>query len=204
MSVSRNGKIGLLIVVACACACGAMKLLAAGAQQSAQPRQGGNSGVYTPAHPTALDAVRDYLDRHPLQPVQPIAYTHKVHLAKGLKCETCHVGVDTGPEAAIPNVQFCMACHQVIATDRPEIKKLTAYRDRGEDVPWVRVYNYSPSAHVFFNHAPHIRADVPCTTCHGDMTKETTARRLVNMNMGFCITCHTQRSVSIDCLTCHY
>ena len=92
----------------------------------------------------------------------------------------------------------------MIATDRPEIKKIAAYKARGEEIPWVRVYNYSESAHVQFNHAPHIRAGVNCATCHGDMTKQTTAERKVNLNMGFCINCHTQKKVSIDCETCHY
>ncbi len=45
---------------------------------------------------------------------------------------------------------------------------------------------------------------VDCATCHSDMTKQTTAERKVNMNMGFCINCHTQKQVSIDCETCHY
>ncbi len=53
-----------------------------------------------------------------------------------------------------------MTCHQVIDTNNPEIKKIAAYQARGEDIPWVRVYNYSASAHVRFNHAPHIRAGV--------------------------------------------
>lgn len=162
------------------------------------------SGVYTTAHPTVLAAVRDFLDFHPEHPVQPIAYTHTVHLAKGLQCTFCHVGVDQGPEARIPDVTVCMSCHQVIATDRPEIKKVAAYKARGEDIPWVRVYNYSQSAHVRFNHAPHIRAQVDCSTCHGDMTKQTSAERKKNLNMGFCINCHKQNNVSVDCETCHY
>ena len=70
---------------------------------------------------------------------------------------------------------------QVIATDRPEIKKVAAYQARGEDIPWVRVYDYSASAHLKFNHAPHIRAGVDCSNCHGDMTKQTTAERAVNL-----------------------
>ena len=109
--------------------------------------------------------------------MQPIAYTHTVHLAKGLPCTFCHVGVDQGPEARIPGVTVCMSCHSSIATDRPEIKKIAAYKARGEEIPWVRVYNYSASAHVRFNHAPHIRAGVDCAACHGDMTKQTTAER---------------------------
>ena len=149
-------------------------------------------------------AVEDYLDMHPEHPVQPIAYTHTVHLANGLQCVFCHVGVDQGPEAQIPGVTVCMTCHQVIAADRPEIKKIAAYQARGEEIPWVRVYNYSQSAHVRFNHAPHIRAQVACSTCHGDMTKQTTAERKVDMNMGFCIGCHKQKQVSIDCDTCHF
>jgi hypothetical protein len=118
------------------------------------------TGVFTPAHPTATAAIKDFLDIHPEHPVQPIAYTH--------------------------------------------IKKIAAYKARGEEIPWVRVYNYSESAHVRFNHAPHIRAGVDCAMCHSDLTKQTTAERKVNLNMGFCINCHTQKKVSIDCETCHY
>jgi Cytochrome c7 and related cytochrome c len=163
-----------------------------------------SQGIFSPAHGSVRAAISDFLDRHPAQPVQPIAFPHKVHLARGLQCEVCHTGVSQGPEAAIPSVKFCMNCHLVIAKDRPEIKKMAAYQARGEDIPWVPVYEYSPSAHVRFNHAPHIRADVACSNCHGDMMQQTTAVRAVNLNMGYCLGCHTQRKVSIDCTTCHY
>jgi Cytochrome c7 and related cytochrome c len=163
-----------------------------------------SSGVFTPAHPTAASAFKDFLDMHPEHPVQPIAFTHTVHLAKHMQCATCHVGVNQGPDARIPNVSFCMGCHMVIDTNNPEIRKIAAYQKRGEDIPWVRVYNYSTSAHVRFNHAPHIRAGVACSTCHGDMTKQTTAERKVNLNMGYCIACHKQKRVSVDCDTCHF
>lgn len=161
------------------------------------------SGVFTPAHPTVWSAVQEFFNYRP-QPVQPIQFTHKVHLANGLQCVMCHVGVDQGPDARIPSDNFCMTCHRVIATDKPEIKKLTAYFNRGEDVPWQRVYGFVPEAHVKFNHAPHIRAGVDCSKCHGDMTKQTVAERAVNHTMGFCIECHQQRNVSVDCVTCHY
>ncbi|HEV2493821.1 MAG TPA: cytochrome c3 family protein [Terriglobia bacterium] len=161
------------------------------------------SQVFTPAHLTALDAVREFFGRHPV-PVQPIAYTHKVHLANGMQCVNCHTGVDTGPDAQLPSIKLCMMCHQAIATDKPEIKKLAAYYERGEDVSWQRVYDYPPSSHVKFNHAPHIRAGVDCKVCHGDMTQATVAVRVVNMNMGFCLDCHKQKNASIDCTTCHF
>ena len=163
----------------------------------------GNTDVFTPGHATLAAAVRNFFDWR-REPVQPIAYTHRVHLANGLQCDSCHTGAAIGPVAVIPGVKFCMSCHMVIATDRPEIKKIAAYQARGEDIPWVRVYNYSASAHVRFNHAPHIRAQVMCSTCHGDMTKQTTARRVVNMNMGYCVTCHRMNNASVDCQTCHF
>ena len=182
-------------------------LAAARARLSAQgtnvsPQQAA-ADVFTPAHPTVYDAVREFFGVR-LKPVQPIAYTHKVHLANGMLCTQCHVGVDEGPDARIPSVNFCMTCHQVIATDKPEIKMLAGYKARGEDVPWQRVYNFEPSAHVKFNHAPHIRAGVDCLVCHGDMKQQTVAERKVDLTMGFCINCHQQKSVSVDCVTCHF
>lgn len=162
------------------------------------------TGVYTTAHPNAIAAVRDFLDFHPEHPVQPIAYTHKVHLANGMQCTDCHVGVDKGPDARIPGVTVCMGCHMAIDTDNPEIKKIAAYQARGEDIPWVRVYNFNASAHVKFNHAAHIHAGVDCSTCHSDMTKQTTAERKVNLSMGYCVSCHKQKQVSVDCETCHF
>jgi hypothetical protein len=30
------------------------------------------------------------------------------------------------------------------------------------------------------------------------------AQRNVDLNMGFCVTCHREKNVSNDCLTCHY
>lgn len=196
----------LIVVLICASGWIVMEALPAGAPSGTTDSspQSQPPGVFTPAHSSVSAAISDFLDRRPSQPVQPIAFPHKVHLAKGLQCQVCHTGVDQGPDAAIPSVKFCMSCHLVIAKDRPEIKKMAAYQARGEDISWVRVYGYSASAHVRFNHAPHIRAGVACSSCHGDMLQQTTAVRAVDLNMGYCLSCHTQRKASIDCTTCHY
>ena len=203
----RAGAVKALVLIAAGAGIAVFSLLHAlpnSDPQSAPVQPPGEStGVFTTAHRTALDAVREFFGRHPV-PVQPIAYTHKVHLANGMECVNCHTGVDTGPDAQLPSVKLCMMCHQVIATDKPEIKKLTAYAERGEDISWQRVYDYPPSSHVKFNHAPHIRAKVDCKTCHDDMTQQTVAVRKVDMTMGFCLDCHKQRNVSIDCTTCHF
>lgn len=161
------------------------------------------SPVFTPAHRTIGDAVAEFFDYRP-QPTQPIQFPHKTHIAKGLQCVLCHAGVNDGPDARIPSVKFCMTCHRVIAVNKPEIKKLTAYFNKGEDVPWNRVYGFVPEAHVFFNHGPHIRAGVQCSQCHGDLSKQTVAVRSVNLTMGYCVECHQQHGAPVDCVTCHY
>jgi formamidopyrimidine-DNA glycosylase len=171
-----------------------------GAGGSAQPQ---DSSTFSPAHRSMLDALRDFFGVHPT-PVQPIAYTHKVHLANGMECNNCHTNVEKGAIAGIPSITLCMTCHQVVATDKPEIKKMAAMFARGEDISWQRVYDYSPTSHVRFNHAPHIRAKVDCVTCHGDMRQRTVAVRTVNMTMGFCIDCHKLKKVSVECATCHF
>lgn len=198
------------LIIALVCAGGWMAIEALPARALPEtvsgtgPSQPTAGGVFSPAHSSVRAAISDFLNRHPAQPAQPIAFPHNVHLARGLQCQVCHTGVDQGPDAAIPSVKFCMSCHLVIAKDRPEIRKMAAYQARGEDIPWVRVYDYSPSAHVKFNHEPHIQAGVACSTCHGNLLQQTTAVRAVSLNMGYCLGCHTQRKAPIDCTTCHY
>ena len=60
-----------------------------------------------------------------------------------------------------------------------------AIRTKGIEIPWQRVYGFTRESHVRFNHAPHIRASVACTTCHGDVAKQTVAERSVDHSMGF-------------------
>ncbi len=159
--------------------------------------------VFSPAHPTILESVKDFFGWRKT-PVQPIAFTHKIHIEHQVACTTCHKGVNSGPVAGLPSDKLCMRCHAFFAKDRPEIIKLTAIFNAGLDVSWQRVYGFSPSAHVKFNHAPHIRAGVDCSNCHGDVKNMTVAVRAVNLNMGYCLSCHRAKGVSTDCVTCHF
>jgi hypothetical protein len=160
--------------------------------------------VYTPAHRTFADAARDFASIRP-EPRQPIPFPHKTHIAKGLTCtDYCHESVTKGPIAGLPSVKTCMICHDAIAADRPLIQQISASQKNGVDLAWQRVYGYPHSAHVRFNHAPHMRANVECATCHGNVAQQTVAERNVDLNMGFCVNCHKQKNAPNDCLTCHY
>jgi c(7)-type cytochrome triheme protein len=97
-----------------------------------------------------------------------------------------------------------MGCHQYVATDKPAIKELAGYWERGEPIPWVRV-NREPD-YVYFNHASHIAGGVTCGACHGDVANMTVARPAARMNMGFCLNCHADqenKDALYDCAVCH-
>lgn len=164
-----------------------------------------SSPTFTTAHADFGEAARHFLSIKP-KPQQPIDFPHKIHTADiGAFCTDCHQGVEKGARAGIPSINVCMYCHEDVGDPKdPRIQTLRDYAKRNEDMPWQRVYGFTPEAHVRFNHAPHIRAKVECAKCHGDLTQMTVAERVVDHTMGFCIDCHKQKGASNDCLTCHY
>jgi hypothetical protein len=140
-------------------------------------------------------------------PQQPIEYSHWQHVTKEdgprLECNFCHEHADKSAHATIPNVSTCMLCHENIKADSPEVQKLAAIAARGQQPAWVRVYWFEKEANTYFTHKPHLRAEISCQECHGDIGQMQRVRRAVDQNMGWCIDCHAKRSVSNDCYICH-
>jgi hypothetical protein len=162
------------------------------------------SEVFTTAHISVGEAARHFFGIR-REPTQPIAFVHQVHMEVAqLSCTDCHISAPQAARAGIPDIRTCWGCHEETLPDHPEIRKIRGYRDRGEDIPWQRVYGWTDESHVRFNHAPHIRADVECATCHGNVAGMGVAERVVEHTMGFCVDCHNERRVSNDCQTCHY
>ena len=69
-------------------------------------------------------------------------------------------------------------------------------------IAWNRVYTLPDF--VRFAHRPHVLAGIACQQCHGPVETMDRVVPVKNINMGFCITCHTKRKVSKDCVICHY
>ena len=151
----------------------------------------GHRPVFTPAHASVGEALRAFFDR-PTDVAAAVSVQPPDPLSKGAICTDCHEGVETGPRAGLPSINTCMICHSQIATDRPLIQQMTAMQEKGVDLAWQRVYDYFPESHVRFDHAPHIRAKVECSTCHGNQAEQTVAVRAVNMDMAFCVNCHSR------------
>ena len=172
---------------------------------NAQLLPGQTADVFTTARPTFAAAVNEFLGRQPVVVEQPFEFPHNIHVGREIACtEYCHETVTEGPVAGLPSVRTCMSCHRTVATNRPRIRQITEMREQGRDFAWKRVFSYPAQSHVRFNHAPHIRANVECTTCHGNIGAQRVAQRNVDMTMGFCVNCHRERQAPDDCLTCHY
>src|SRR5712671_1987340 len=90
----------------------------AGVAPSAQQAPAAPTGEYKP----------------PPAPEQPIPYSHKVHLAQGLKCVMCHETVETDDHATLPPTATCMGCHANVKTDSPHIQKLKDADEKGETI----------------------------------------------------------------------
>jgi c(7)-type cytochrome triheme protein len=137
-------------------------------------------------------------------PQQPVEFNHQLMVGAGMPCLYCHKDATRSPAAGIPSVQKCMGCHVVIASDRPEVQKLAGYWERQEPIPWTRVYQVP--RFVFFNHSVHIAAALNCERCHGDVGNMVETYAVVDMNMGWCLSCHNQQRNAQqlkDCVVCH-
>ena len=135
-------------------------------------------------------------------PSQPIAFSHRLHAGhKKIDCRFCHSYVDRSTHPGIPPVEKCLYCHKYIISNHPEIKKEHHYYDTQTPTPWKKVFYVAE--HVMFNHERHIKKEIPCETCHGDIAG---TDRLVHheFKMGFCIQCHRKEKANLDCwLSCH-
>lgn len=135
-------------------------------------------------------------------PDQPIAFSHRVHAGQNqIPCLYCHANARRFGVAGIPSVQRCMGCHKITAAAKPEIQKLKEYWDRKEPIRWPKV-TWMPDF-VFFEHWPHVRAEIQCQTCHGPVETIDQMPQNLALTMDFCVACHRERKASIDCTICH-
>jgi len=138
----------------------------------------------------------------PPGPVQPLPYSHKTHLARGLKCSDCHANPDPGDRMTFAPASKCMTCHVAIAKDRPAIQKLAAYAKSNEAIPWVRVY--SVAADVYWSHRAHLEAGLKCDECHGQVAEMDIITKVKDVTtMQGCVECHRQKHAETGCEFCH-
>jgi hypothetical protein len=135
-------------------------------------------------------------------PEQPIPFSHQLHAGvKAIDCYYCHPYVDRSIHPGLPAVEKCLHCHNYIIANHPQIQKEHDYYNSDTPTPWVKVYELAE--HVLFNHQRHIKKEVACESCHGEV-REMDRLKSHRFKMGFCIECHRERKANLDCwLACH-
>ena len=62
-------------------------------------------------------------DNQGYEPIQPIAYSHKLHAGDlQLQCQYCHSGADKSRHAGIPAMNVCMNCHSGVTATLAAVK----------------------------------------------------------------------------------
>lgn len=156
------------------------------------------------------------------QPVQPIAFSHKIHAGDNkIDCQYCHSSAKHSKHSGIPSVNVCMNCHKNIAevaeeTATPEYSKAfydneiqkiykaagwdpenLQYTGETEPIKWVRIHNLPDFA--YFNHAQHVTVGgVKCQKCHGPIEEMHEVYQHAPLTMGWCIDCHKETKVKMD------
>ncbi len=169
-----------------------------------------------------LNALMDLGIDQDYQPIQPIAFSHKIHAGDNkIDCQYCHSTAKHSKHSGIPSVNVCMNCHKSIAeyngpvtSERDkefydaEIQKIydaigwdpenLTYIEGYEEKPiqWVRIHNLPDFA--YFNHAQHVTAGgIACQKCHGPVEEMEDMYQYSPLTMGWCIQCHRETSVDL-------
>ena len=135
-------------------------------------------------------------------PEQPIPFSHQLHSGvKAIDCYYCHPQVGRSLHPGLPPVEKCLHCHNYIIANHPQILKEHEYYNSNTPTPWVKVNELAE--HVLFNHMRHIRKEIACESCHGQV-QQMDRLQGKRFYMGFCIECHREKKVNLGCwLACH-
>lgn len=141
-------------------------------------------------------------------PEQPIPFSHELHAGTyKIPCLYCHSTAERAKHSAVPSLNICMNCHIAVATDKPEIQKLSQAYNDNKPIAWKKVHMLPD--HVKFNHKRHVErfgAPQACHKCHGPVETMETMYQYSNLSMGWCVNCHKESAhqAPVSCSTCHY
>lgn len=146
----------------------------------------------------------------------PLRFSHKNHLAKDIACDSCHQAALTSVSAKdrlLPTEEDCAVCHPI---DRADPYKKTSAAPAtcatchvgvpsaaapgtpapGKDFEALVPRVVIPDPNLKFNHKQHLEKQIPCSSCHGDLSKVDLATRAQLPTMAQCLGCHDNRMPS--------
>ncbi len=119
-------------------------------------------------------------------------------------CMGCHNTAVHSPQASIPNISTCAACHLPPLRSDQEDTTLLEFIEEERVIPWARVYDYL-TGEIVFSHERHVELGrVRCQECHGPVESAEELLYLdIKLRMEDCMACHENSGASNDCLPCH-
>jgi len=143
----------------------------------------------------------------------PLRFSHRTHLSRDISCDSCHQAALTSTSARdrlLPTEEDCAVCHPIDRAD--PFKKATAapaacatchlgvpsepganVPAAGKDFEALVTRIVIPDPNLKFNHKQHLDKQIPCATCHGDLSKVDLATRAQLPTMAQCLSCHDNR-----------
>ena len=125
-------------------------------------------------------------------------FNHKVHIALGSKCKSCHPKVSSSNEAGMPNEMLCSLCHITVYDNQP-VEKIYTKKD------WQRknTRKIAKFKKIKLSHQKHYDAGINCNQCHGDVEKSTEPISKHTFEKKTCFLCHKDWKAVDKCSTCH-
>ncbi|HVX84890.1 MAG TPA: cytochrome c3 family protein [Phycisphaerae bacterium] len=117
----------------------------------------------------------------------PFSHAHHVK-GLGIDCRYCHATVEQSPFAGMPSTNTCMTCHSQMWIHAPMLAPVRQSWLTNTPLKWTRVHDLPD--YVYFDHSIHIAKGVGCSTCHGDVSEMPLMRRVVDLQMRWCLDCH--------------
>ncbi|MGD8496891.1 MAG: cytochrome c3 family protein [Gemmatimonadales bacterium] len=154
---------------------------------------------HTPTGMTAQQAIDAHVNATE-GPEQPIPFNHRFHSQElNMQCAYCHGGTQVSPVATIPPVEVCMGCHRIVGSQLQPIQQLREMYNNGQPVEWKRIHKLPDF--VQFPHEAHIRNQVACSECHGEVEKMDRVSQVNSLKMGWCLSCHMGEGQETDYAT---
>lgn len=134
-------------------------------------------------------AYSDWYTQREVTVEQPVPFSHEHHVSGlGIDCRYCHSSVAESPYAGIPPTKTCITCHSQLWTNAQMLAPVRASWATGAPLHWRRVHDLPD--YVYFDHSIHVNKGVGCAECHGRVDEMPLVRKVVNLQMRWCLSCH--------------
>jgi hypothetical protein len=148
--------------------------------------------------------------------VSAAPFPHRLHLAQGLECLTCHPGAASSTKPTdnlLPAKKVCLDCHEQVEIPAPPVTNLAKFSHSlhlkmGNVAPILaaamdhKTYFQTPGADVAWIRS-HLNSSNACEACHRGLRESDQVSRVNLPQMPDCLVCHAKIETPFTCWNCH-